>query len=245
MVPINKLVTLFYPNRCICCGKIISQEFFCKNCENLVMPISVRTCKECGLPFKDCGCDWNFYYFKEIVTCFENADDAKASFYGFKFRGNYSASDYFVSEMAKRIKSRCAYVDFDYICAVPTHKSSVRDRGYDQTAVLAKKLSKKLKIPFRKFLFQTKLTEKQHDVVDYKKRYSNVKNKYNVRKEKHILGKTILLVDDIKTTGATLSECARELMLSRAEAVYAVTALVTYPKRDKKDSQISVYEDDR
>lgn len=242
----KKIIKLFYPDRCICCDKIISEGDFCKNCEGLVEPIKVKLCFKCGLPTKLCGCDWNFYYFKGVITCFENVDDIQKSFYGFKFRGHYDRGKYYADSMLSRIKQGYTYIDFDYVCIVPTHKSSVKERGYDQTKVLAKIVARGMKVPFKNLLTQPKITKKQHETEDYKARYENVKGKYKTINAKDISGKTILLIDDIKTTGATLSECARELMLAGAKVVYAATALVTYPKKeDKKTNNFAIYEDGR
>lgn len=234
--PIDKLLSIIYPNRCICCGKIIKDKYFCENCRGSIKPIELKTCDDCGLPLSLCSCKFNFYYFRGMVSCFENADKTRDAFYDFKFKDQYLSGGYFAGEMARRVKSKYFDVDFDFACTVPSHRSTVNERGYDQTEVLAKKMAKLLKIPFKRALCQPKRTVKQHETEGIEGRYSNVRGKYRVRKGADIKNKKILLADDIKTTGATLSECARELMLAGADEVYAVTALITFP--NKKD-QIS------
>ncbi|MBQ5765226.1 MAG: hypothetical protein IIW03_03675 [Clostridia bacterium] len=74
----------------------------------------------------------------------------------------------------------------------------------------------------------------QHEAETFEQRYQNVKNKYKIKKSAKIKGKSVLLIDDIKTTGATLSECARELKLAGAKTVIVASAL-TIPSKKRKE----------
>lgn len=233
---INKLISLLFPNHCICCGRIIPQRYFCKSCKDLFVPIKLKTCEKCGLPLKSCDCKWNFYYFDKVISVFENYGSAKQAFYGFKFGSHLLSGEYFADKMAERIIEKYNDITFDFVTAVPTYINSVKERGYDQTAMLAKKIAKHLKIKYKKTLYQPRLTLKQHESDSFKDRYNNVKNKYKILKSANLHEKTVLLIDDIKTTGATLSECARELKLAGTEKVFAATALITYLNENNKDS---------
>lgn len=231
---IERFLRLIYPNKCLICQKIINEKYFCAECLGKAKPIKIKTCPDCGLVTEDCACKFYFYYFDEIVSSFEGSDDVKNAFYSFKFKGNYCGYKYFADEMANRIKAKMSVIDFDFITAVPSHKSNKTTRDYDTAYVIAKHISHKVKLPFKMVLYQPNVVLKQHDTETFEQRFQNVKNKYRIKKGADIKGKTILLIDDIKTTGATLSECARELKLGGAKAVIASSAL-TIPSAKRKE----------
>lgn len=232
---INRIISIVFPNHCICCGKIIAQNYFCESCKDLFVPIKLKTCEKCGLPLKNCDCKWNFYYFDRIISVFENDGSVKSSFYNFKFNSQLLTGEYFAEKMAELIIKKYNDVAFDFVTFVPTHIATVRERGYDQTALIAKKIAKRLNIQYKKLLHQPKATVKQHESKSIRDRYDNVKNKYKISKSANLQGKTILLIDDIKTTGATLSECARQLKLAGAKKVFTATALITSFVKNNKD----------
>lgn len=233
----EKAVNIIYPLHCLGCNKLITQKYFCDDCKELINHITVKTCPKCGLPNKQCVCRWNFYYFDENIACLESDEATKTSFYSFKFRGNYVGGRYFASEMAERIKNHPFYYDIDLVTSVPSHKSALRKRGYDQVKVLAKNISKIIQREYVSLLCQPKKSPKQHETTQISERFENVVNKYTARKNEYIKNKTILLVDDIKTTGATLSQCARELKLAGAKRVIAISALTVYPKEKNNESK--------
>lgn len=237
---LRKTLDIIYPRRCLNCKKIIPYEYFCEDCEDLVSQITVKLCSKCGLPRKFCSCKWNFYYFDEIISCFESLEANKNSFYFFKFGGYLLGGSFFASEMAKRIKDNPLYLNADVITSVPMHSSSYRKRGYDQVKILAKSISKILNKEYTPLLLQPQKSQKQHETTDISERFANVSGKYIVKKNANIKNKTVLLVDDIKTTGATLSQCARELKLAGAKSVLAISAITIYPKpkEDKKSNPL-------
>ena len=93
-----------------------------------------------------------------------------------------------------------------------------------------------LNLPCQELLVKTDETEDQH-FLDENLRKGNLLGIFSTVDEIDILDKRILLCDDIKTTGATLSQCAKELKLSGAEKVIVITALTVYPKNKDKEKQ--------
>ena len=112
-----------------------------------------------------------------------------------------------------------------------TNRSFLK-RGFNQSEVLAEQIADILEIPFEKQLLFCKNKRKPQHKVHFKERFKNVKDVYYSYAD--ITGKAVLLVDDIKTSGATLSECAKQLYIAGAAKVYCVTGLITKFKKGKK-----------
>lgn len=109
------------------------------------------------------------------------------------------------------------------IVPVPLHPSRYRSRGFNQSELIARKVSHHYLIPFdRNLLLKIRNTLPQ-TVLEREQRGKNLKNCFHCRKPSDVSGKDILLVDDIMTTGATLEECAGELMRSGARSVTGFT----------------------
>ncbi|MBE6787737.1 MAG: ComF family protein [Ruminococcaceae bacterium] len=219
-----------FPNKCISCGEIVeNDDFLCDYCYELLERIDLlKICKRCGRNKKDCECKYRVFHFNGCVAPFENKDIARKSMYKFKFSKNMRTADFFGFEMAKAVETIYKEIDFDYITFVPMHFLKRLKRGFNQSQILANKLSRILGIPLRDDLLNVKFSFcSQHD-LDYKQRYENAKKLYKYKRK--IAGKTVLLVDDIKTTGASLDACAKQMILAGAQNVYCVTGLITKRK---------------
>ncbi|MCL2312917.1 MAG: hypothetical protein FWC41_10620 [Firmicutes bacterium] len=123
--------------------------------------------------------------------------------------------------MASTVKSCFKYEKFDYVTYVPMYKDN--SKSYNQSEILAKKVSKILQFPFEICLKKTKKNKVQRG-LNFQERQLNVKGVY--KSVKSLKNKKILLCDDVVTTGATLSECVKELSKSGAKVI-CVTAAYT------------------
>jgi ComF family protein len=112
---------------------------------------------------------------------------------------------------------------FDAIVPVPLHPARERERGFNQAALLAELLSKRAGIPLRNALLRVRYTTTQ-TAYDRQERMENLKDAFCLRKNADVRGSRMLLVDDVLTTGSTLSECARVLRDGGALSVHAATA---------------------
>ncbi len=219
-----------FPKRCAVCSRVISHKnMLCSECENKIKRIESRVCVRCGLPKSKCECNRYAYHFRGVVSPFLNQDAARDAVYGFKFAKNYDASDFLAKEMARIVREQFSDIDFDCVTAVPMHWHKKYLTGYDHAKLLAVKTARELNLPFRKLLIKKRKNKTQH-TLSAKERFSNVKNAYAARKNNY---KNVLLIDDIKTTGATLDECARRLMFSGTDNVYCATAVIGSCKTEK------------
>lgn len=219
----NNFLHYLFPRRCAVCGCVIRHnEFLCSDCESRIEYIDSKCCKRCGLPKKRCECKRYAYHFRALVSPFLNKDAAQDAIYGFKFRKNRDAADFFALNIAKQINERIEGVSFECVTAVPMHRNKRIETGFDHAEILARAVARELKLPYKRLLVKTFNNKTQH-TLKAAERFSNVKNVY---KTKGRMPSSVLLVDDIKTTGATLDECSRRLMLSGCDDVYCATAVI-------------------
>lgn len=225
---IKEILNTIYPNTCAACHKFTKSTFYiCDECMSKFDVIDVPTCRKCGLPKENCECNRFYYRFKGLVSPFFYEDVAKKAMWGFKFRGYVVAGEFFAKYMHQFIQKRYDNVDFDIIVEVPMKTLARLERGYNQSEVLAKHLSKLLNVKHYKRAFKKIRSAKtQHD-LNLEQRYINIRGAFKLKNKDAFKDKTVLLVDDIKTTGATLDECARLLLIAGAKEVYCATAVIT------------------
>lgn len=234
MKMLKSLISAVYPNKCISCGEIIDEEkYFCDFCEDNIERNNLEDfCMVCGFEKSDCVCNYNVYRFEKIISVFKNEGIAQRTYYKYKFGKREFYSRFFADEMTKAVKKLYSDIKFDYICSVPSSKKILSVSGFDHCKYLAEKLSENLKIHYLKdVLFCVKYKKPQHK-SSINQRLVNVDGKYDFKYR--IDGANILLVDDVKTTGATLDECAKILLFAGAENVFCVTALSPNIKTKKE-----------
>ncbi len=222
---IEALLNAVFPPRCALCNEIIAPiGYFCKDCECKVEFTVGKRCIGCGLPVKKCDCNRFIYHFDGIVSPFYNSGAAKEAYYNFKFFKNKRVGDYFSENMAQAVRRAYKNYRFDFV----TYVSPLNEKtDYDHCGILAKRVAKLLKLKLVKTLRGCKERSVQH-TLDFSDRFDNVYNAYEpIASYK---GKRILLVDDIKTSGATIDECARQLKFAGAKTVYCVSALIGFGK---------------
>lgn len=229
------IVSAFYPETCSVCGDITEEgEHFCDYCYEMLERTGVdKRCTKCGLPKKQCACSKYIFRFSGCTAPLYYEKYSKTAMYAFKFRRKEGIGKVFAELMALSVNESFYDVDFDLITYVPMRLKNKISRGYNQSEILAEELSGILKIPIAKNLLGCKRKSKAQHKLPHKKRFDNVRDKYFCNRK--ISGKTVLLVDDIKTTGATLDECSRQLLLSGADKVYCVTGLLTKQDRKRND----------
>lgn len=116
------------------------------------------------------------------------------------------------------------YLQADMVLAVPLHPARKRERGYNQAHLIAREVAAALGLGTSEdILMRTKHTRTQTR-LNRAERQENVKDIFQVRDPKRVLGKRIILVDDVLTTGATIGSCARALREAGASEVLALTA---------------------
>ena len=226
------LAKSLFPQRCAYCGKIISADkLVCEECKNNLPRIKGEICYACGRESDFCSCKGEKYFVSQIAPFYYDGNVRKG-LHSFKFRKSQQNAEAFCEEMADAVNERYPNKHFDYIIPVPMTSKSIRQRGYNQVDILCNGVSKLLEItPEKRILTKLYETEKQHG-ISYLFRKGNLTGVFEVTDPMEVRGKTILLCDDVSTSGETFNECAKMLWLNGAEAVYCVSLALT--KREKK-----------
>lgn len=129
-------------------------------------------------------------------------------FLTFKFNSNYAAGNLLGMAMQSIVKDRDEFYEYSIIIPVPISQIRYSERGYNQSEILAKYVSKALNIPTENALTRVKHSVPQSRLTNAQ-RITNVENAFSVTRE--FDGENVILFDDIYTTGSTIAECARAL----------------------------------
>ena len=136
--------------------------------------------------------------------------------HAFKFEHHEFLADPLAELLAEALIDQ----DFDVIVPVPMHRTKERKRGYNQAELLAKSLSRRLRVPCDPKLLVKTVERQTQSTLARSERAGNVRNAFQASDA--VAGRSVLLVDDISTTGETLRACAAELVRASAQRVCAV-----------------------
>lgn len=231
---LDSLLDVLYPNKCVACGEIIPKgESLCDFCfESMPKTGFDNRCRVCGCLKKECQCKHHIFSFNGATSPFYNTDIAKKVMYEFKFRKKPEFGHFFAERMALSVKTDFYGVDFNAVVYVPLLLKNELKRGYNQSRELAISVAEILNIPLVENAIGCNDKRYIQHKTKPKDRFKNVKGAYYPNLS--LSGRTVLLVDDIKTTGATLDECSKALLKAGANEVYCVTGLISRRKNKKK-----------
>ena len=238
---LKRVRALFFPHRCFICDKVLPYpETVCAACEAKIIDYGAITgavCDICGLKVKECNCRAGRFYDKAVFPLFFT-DDVRKSLHRLKFRDRTDTVPQFARAICDTLNARDLTEEIDLLTFIPMEEKKQRKRGYNQAELLCREIGKLTGIPALPLLYQYRNTETQHDIEDYRLRTGNVLGVYEPVKEQlqAIQGKTVLLVDDILTSGATLNEAAKTLLIFGADTVF-VAAAAAVQKKNRETSK--------
>ncbi len=154
------------------------------------------------------------YYFNQLIYIFNYEGIIRKLILDYKFNEKSYIYVSFVNFILKNEKIFEKLKSYDTIIPVPISRKRMKERGYNQSLLIAKKLSKDLRIELQaNCLFKTRNIIEQSK-LNKEQRMQNIQNVYELKNEQILTNKQILLIDDIYTTGSTVNECSK--VLSRA-----------------------------
>ncbi len=219
-----------YPKhfRCVSCNReaVLDHRYLCQDCAQGLERIT-SCCPCCGRSNNGTLCDdcAKERYFLKTTAPFKYISGAKGMVRALKYKNCVFLAPIMAADMAPM----CDFDNIDLVTSVPARRSSFARRGYNQSSYLAYYLSKIINLPFEHLLAFGGNTRSQHLLAKNQRRFNYVDSIFCI---KDISGKSMLLVDDILTTGSTANACAKALIKCGASAVYvAVFATVPFLKK--------------
>jgi ComF family protein len=232
---LRKCLHIIYPTACAVCQKSLWDDpvpFFCRQCWDRLKPIPPPTCPRCGRPFASsialvhspthhCGtCRIRPSALTQTWSLFPYQTPLKEAIVLLKYRGKLSLAKPLAQAMMQTLP---VLPVIDAIIPVPLHPQRLRKREYNQSLLLADRLSHHTHIPLLlACLFRNRPTIPQTS-LSRKERLRNIRGAFSVAKPADIQERRILLVDDVFTTGTTLHECAKTLRRAGSGPVYGLT----------------------
>ena len=205
----SSILDFIFPNYCVRCHKRINYDSFtCEKCANILQYSKVKILQN------HLACDY-------VFAAFPYQGIIKKAIIAFKFKQQRYLKKAFASKLIQVIDTY--QIQFDSVIPVPISRKRYWERGYNQSAEIASILAKKFHKKMYDHLLQKIKDNPRQSTLSKNARQDNVKGVYQVKKTNQLKEKTLLLVDDIFTTGATVSECARVLKQSGAQKVIVLT----------------------
>lgn len=207
---------MLFCQRCVCCGELL--PLFSK----------ARMCRECAADASVIsGKVFGKGNISRLKSFYEYTGSVRKALVSFKYLNNADAGHFMAMKLAGMLKNDGEIMTAEIVICVPNGKYET-ERLYNQSEFLAKRVAKLLDMKYVPSVLKKKRGVKsQLRCVTRAERRINVKNAFSVIKAEAVKGKRVLIIDDITTTGATLTECADALTRAGAKEVFAATAAKT------------------
>ena len=221
---IQPLLDVIFPPRCVYCGRL--GERLCVSCRKEAREIGRNICIRCGNPLTERGVCAHCRQdppdpIKGIRGVFFYGGPISQSIRSLKYHHNRLLAPILAEYLATYIETHP--IPIDALVPVPLHPERLAERGYNQSELLAAGVSERLAIPLQNnWLQRTRHTQPQAR-LDREQRLQNVAGAFSVNETVHLHSETILLIDDVATTGATLRACAYALRAAGAGDIWALT----------------------
>ena len=230
---VSALGSLFYPPTCVVCTENVARsEYLCADCQRRAPRIAAPFCAKCSEPFPGAitqtfscaNCEHRELHFECAVAAYRSRGLVRRLVHDFKYGRQRHLRHPLTAWLRETLSDpRLRGRHFDLIVAVPLHPARERERGFNQAALLAELLAQSMKVTARPLLERTRYTTTQ-TAYDRAERMENLAGAFRLRKNRDVRDLRVLLIDDVLTTGSTLSECARVLRAGGAVSIHAATA---------------------
>lgn len=208
----GKALDLLFPPRCPFCQEILEQprDVLCPACQPKLPWLTGRAAER-KVDFS-AGC----------LSPLRYRESVRDAIHRYKFSGKRGYGQPFGILMAQCAQDHWSEVP-ELVTWVPLSAKRLRKRGYDQSEQLARKVGEVLNLPVQPTLVKVRHTDPQSHLEEESARRANALGAYSLYPDGDVAGKRLLLVDDVVTSGATLSECARVLLGGGAKEIYCLT----------------------
>ena len=215
------LLDLVFPRTCAGCGS--EGDYLCDECEAAIPRLEPPQCSLCSTPSRSPLCAWcrsANQPFDRITAPYRWTGVLQEMVYALKYRNVRASAPRLAELMSAHLVERSGTADI--IAPVPLHLTRQRERGYNQSELLAREISKSTGIPMATdVLARTRNTPPQVSMSTPEERRQNVIGAFECVGD--VAGKRVLLVDDVVTTGATVAECAAQLRQAGATSIWVLS----------------------
>lgn len=216
---------LFFPNRCPFCGVVIEHNaHHCEECAGVLPFVAEHFCAGCKQG--ECCCAEQGSPCHGVIAPFYYRDGAEQAVKALKFKDRLTNAPHLAYYMGLALVGEGWLDRFDVIIPVPMTAKKKRRRGYNQAEKLARGLAEEVGKPvdYKSFV-KLRDTAEQH-TLSATARVGNLSGAFRVKRRDVLLGRRVLLVDDVHTTGATMKECAQTLITAGVKEVVGIAACV-------------------
>jgi len=233
----ESVINIVYPLQCVCCGRTLlsnnNQKYICQCCFDQIKKNSPPFCMKCGrnLHYASLNsailckeCNNRHYFFDQACSVCIYEGIIKDLILMFKYQRRVELKTIFEELMEDFFKTfHGTFSEIDYIIPIPLSPTKYREREFNQTHILAEITCKILKKSMlNNILYRTKNTKPQANLNE-QQRTKNIQGCFKARNAEVINSKNVLLVDDVLTTGITVSEAAKILKINNAKDIFVFT----------------------
>ena len=213
---------LIFPDNCLLCRQFLNSRHQRQLCPQCLDSLSLNP-----TPFSRQAVSGTYAFEAAWSVCLYN-EPAQKLLHAFKYNSKTSLHKTFVPLMIDFIdRYHIPLQEFDLISPIPLHPVRLRERGYNQSALLSLALSKHYGVPHTEnLLIRQKNTHTQTE-LGAKQRWTNMEGAFRIKNPSDVTGRTIILIDDLFTTGATLQSAAETLKAAGAARVCVLTLSMT------------------
>ena len=228
---LQRAVNIIFPAKCVVCNVLTSEDLLiCSECWKDIEFIVDPKCERCGFPFDfDAGsgalcaeCHREPPFFDKAFSLFKYSKHSKSFIHKLKYHDQLHIASFLAKLVSHKLQN---LYEYRVVIPVPMHAKRIRERLYNQSAVLAGQIAKISKLDF----LPNALIKKRYDTPQSKlsgqERKRNVLNSFAVsdNDKKFIEDKRVILVDDVYTTGSTVNECSKALKRAGCKKILVIT----------------------
>lgn len=222
---------LLFPPECETCGSLLplaASSGVCRSCAAEIKFLTPPFCETCGRSLRQdtarcAACAGKTFHFDRAYSCALYEGKMKSLMHAYKFEGRKILSGFFSEILLGFIRRRLQETAWDAVAAVPLDGAKEKARGFNQSELLSRRVSRALGVPHLSRRIHRKKSKHPQSLLGRAERGENVKNCFFTPRGKPRMPGRLLLIDDILTTGQTASECARTLKEAGSSFVTVLT----------------------
>ena len=222
---LTEILDFFLPRVCPGCGNrlTVDEDTVCPKCiDKIKLASPERLCREFERKFLGKNIISGF----TSLYVFEEGKEFQNIVHALKYNGRFSIGTFLGEQLGKTLLNMAFDWKINIIIPIPLHQLKKAERGYNQSFYIAKGIGKILNTPVKQNLVKRKKFTQTQTTMNLKEREENMRDAFIIKNSNELLDKNILLIDDVITTGATISECGRILLNAGANRIYAASTAI-------------------